>query len=288
VEHGAKPATFSVFTQKTKAGIRTWCALLVTIGSLGLHSAPAKSDLSAPVTLLADALAVNGCVYNRPIGQGVVALYCNGSIYGTVNFPPENGSYQISITARGDLVPGLSPNAQLSIGGSLIANLSVTTPDFSTFTQNNVSVTSGNHSLGITFTNDYYIPTANQDLNLYVQSITIAPNVPPTTGPSNPGTIVLTVGPRGQYQTISDAVSTADADPNPSNYYHVQVMPGTYTNDFPVMTRPMTIEVNPDYVSQNVVLNATPDLDSRTGFRHREWQKCWRLIKPGQKCGAKI
>src|SRR5436190_5200118 len=25
-----------------------------------------------------------------------------------------------------------------------------------------------------------------------------------------------------------------------------------------------------------------PDLDSRTGFRHREWQKCWRLIKPGQ------
>src|SRR5271156_2214091 len=29
-----------------------------------------------------------------------------------------------------------------------------------------------------------------------------------------------------------------------------------------------------------------PDLDSRTEFRHREWQKCWRLIKPGQKCGA--
>src|SRR5438067_6868744 len=30
------------------------------------------------------------------------------------------------------------------------------------------------------------------------------------------------------------------------------------------------------------------DLDSRTGFRHREWQKCWRLIKPGQKRGAKL
>ncbi len=24
-----------------------------------------------------------------------------------------------------------------------------------------------------------------------------------------------------------------------------------------------------------------PDLDSRTGFCHREWQKCWRLTKPG-------
>jgi hypothetical protein len=31
-----------------------------------------------------------------------------------------------------------------------------------------------------------------------------------------------------------------------------------------------------------------PDLDSRAGFRHREWQKCWRLIKPDQKCGAKL
>ena len=31
-----------------------------------------------------------------------------------------------------------------------------------------------------------------------------------------------------------------------------------------------------------------PDLDSRTGFRHREWQKCWKLIKPDQKCGAKL
>src|SRR5262249_25425839 len=26
-----------------------------------------------------------------------------------------------------------------------------------------------------------------------------------------------------------------------------------------------------------------PDLDSRTGFRHREWQKCWGLIKPDRK-----
>src|SRR5262249_54007389 len=146
-------------------------------------------------------LAVTGCVYNGPIGQGAVALYCNGSIYGTINFPPANGNYQISLSARADLVPGLSPNAQLSIDGSVIANLSVTSPDFSSFTQNNVSTTSGNHALSIAFTNDYYNPSANQDLNLDVQSITIAP--------ANPGTVVLTVGPGGQYQTISAAVSVA-------------------------------------------------------------------------------
>jgi ParB-like chromosome segregation protein Spo0J len=43
-----------------------------------------------------------------------------------------------------------------------------------------------------------------------------------------------------------------------------------------------------DEVPCIVLAHLTPDLDSRTGFRHREWQKCWRLIKPDQKCGAKL
>src|SRR5205807_2455007 len=37
-----------------------------------------------------------------------------------------------------------------------------------------------------------------------------------------------------------------------------------------------------------VFSNLKPDLNSRTGFRHREWQKCWRLIRPGRKRGAKL
>jgi hypothetical protein len=232
--------------------------MLATIISIGLHPGPAKSDISAPVTVPAASLAVTGCVYNGPIGQGIVALYCNGSIYGTVNFPPANGNYQISLTARADLVPGLSPNAQLSIDGSVIANLSVTSSAFSIFTQNNVSAIPGNHSLSIAFTNDYYNPAANQDLNLYIQSITIAP--------ANPGTLVLTVGPSGQYQTISLAVSAANADTDPNNYYDIQVTPGTYPNDFPVVTRPMTIEVDPNYVGESVVLNATVDLPNQKGI----------------------
>jgi hypothetical protein len=218
------------------------------------------------VTLPADSLAVSGCVYNRPIGQGVVALYCNGSIYGTVNFPPGNGSYQVSIVAAADLVPGLSPDVQIAIDGSVAADLSVTTSDFSTVMQNNVSATAGNHALSITFTNDYYNPAAGQDLNLYVQNVTIAANVPPTTNPSNPGTTVLKVGPGTQYTTISAAAAAADADPDPSNYYDIQVLPGTYTNDFPVVTRPMTIEVNPDYTGQQVVLSATVDLPNEKGI----------------------
>src|SRR5215831_18952376 len=246
--------------------IRICCVSSATIVCLGLYPIPARPDFAAPVTLPADSLAASGCVYNRPIGQGVVALYCNGSVYGTVNFPPGNGSYQVSIVAAADLVPGLSPDVQIAIDGSVAADLSVTTSDFSTIMQNNVSVTAGNHALSITFTNDYYNPAAGQDLNLYVQSVTIAANVPPTTNPSNPGTTVLKVGPGTQYTTISAAVAAADADPDPSNYYDIQVLPGTYTNDFPVVTRPMTIEVNPDYTGQQVVLSATVDLPNEKGI----------------------
>jgi hypothetical protein len=70
-------------------------------------------------------------------------------------------------------------------------------------------------------------------------------------------TIVLVVGPGGQYQQISAAVAAAGRDTDPNNYYDVQVMPGTYTNDFPYVTRPMTIEVNPSYADRPVVLQAT-------------------------------
>jgi hypothetical protein len=80
------------------------------------------------------------------------------------------------------------------------------------------------------------------------------------------GQVVLQVGPGGQYQTISAAVAAADADGNPGNYYDIQVMPGTYTNDFPYVTRPMTIEVDPNFAGQAVVLNATVPLPNEKGI----------------------
>ena len=49
-----------------------------------------------------------------------------------------------------------------------------------------------------------------------------------------------------------------------------------------------TGEVLPLYAADLDDDAVRPDLDSRTGFRHREWQKCWRLIKPGRKRGAKL
>ncbi len=67
------------------------------------------------------------------------------------------------------------------------------------------------------------------------------------TARAHAGTITLTVGATGpyQYRTIGAAVAAANADSNANNYYDIHVAPGTYTNDFSNVTRPMTIEVDP-------------------------------------------
>jgi hypothetical protein len=86
--------------------------------------------------------------------------------------------------------------------------------------------------------------------------------------PAHSDTTILTVGASGHYQyaTISAAVAAADADTDANKYYDVQVAPGTYTNDFPVVTRPMTIEVDPGRAGTPVVLNATVPLPNQKGI----------------------
>jgi hypothetical protein len=86
--------------------------------------------------------------------------------------------------------------------------------------------------------------------------------------PAGAETKILTVGISGnvQHRTISAAVADADADNDPKNYYDIQVAPGTYTNDFPVVTRPMTIEVDPRRAGSPVLLEATVPLPNQKGI----------------------
>ncbi len=79
------------------------------------------------------------------------------------------------------------------------------------------------------------------------------------------GTVVLTVGPGGQYKTIAAAVAAADTHANTSDYYDIEVAPGTYTNDFPNVTRPMTIAVSSSS-GQTAVLKATKALPNEKGI----------------------
>jgi uncharacterized protein YkwD len=162
--------------------------LFLFVSLLAVMIGGSSASSASSVSLSADSLAVRGCSYNGPIGDGVIALYCNGDIHGSIVFPASgNSTYQISIVARGDLVSGVSsPNAQISIDRRVVGNISVTTSSFSTFTLDNVATSAGTHTLKIAFTNDYY--SMSQDVNLYVQSITITPNESTTPPPSNPPT----------------------------------------------------------------------------------------------------
>lgn len=60
---------------------------------------------------------------------------------------------------------------------------------------------------------------------------------------------IITVGPSGQFSTISAAVTAAAAGDD------IQVAAGTYTNDFPTVTQPLTIEAA--VPGSAVVLQAT-------------------------------
>src|SRR5690242_17066446 len=83
---------------------------------------------------------------------------------------------------------------------------------------------------------------------------------------ANAARIVLNVGEGAQYQTIAAAVRAADADRNPSDYYVINVAPGTYVNDFPQVTRPMTIGSDPTNVGQYAILQATVSLPNEKGI----------------------
>jgi hypothetical protein len=78
-------------------------------------------------------------------------------------------------------------------------------------------------------------------------------------------TMVIDVGLEGQCQTISGAVAAADADSNQANYYVINVAPGTYFNDFPAVTRPMTIRSNPSMPGR-AILRAIEPLPNEKGI----------------------
>jgi hypothetical protein len=82
------------------------------------------------------------------------------------------------------------------------------------------------------------------------------------TAAAQQNTIVLTVP--AQYATISAAVTEADGDTNTDDYYDIQVTPGTYVNDFPRVTRPMTIETA--IAGSPVVMQATEALPNEKGI----------------------
>lgn len=160
---------------------------LPTAGPIGYANGPI-SGASSAVAITADSLTIGGCSSNQAIGGGVVGLYCAGDIYGTAVFPPSgNGSYQISIVARGDQGWGLiAPQARISIDGVGIGTIAVTTSSFSPYTISNVATTAGPHVIDIAFANGYSSPYPG--FALYIQSVAITPTTDVPVPSSNPPT----------------------------------------------------------------------------------------------------
>ena len=77
---------------------------------------------------------------------------------------------------------------------------------------------------------------------------------------------VLSVGKDAEYRTISDAVEIANRDRDPTHSYSIVVAPGLYTDDFPHVTRPLTIRAQPTHVGQDVILRATKDIPNGKGI----------------------
>jgi hypothetical protein len=78
--------------------------------------------------------------------------------------------------------------------------------------------------------------------------------------------ITINVGPGGQFANIADAVAIANADGDPGNYYVLNLVPGTYLNDFATVFRPMTIQVDPAFAPQRAILQATVPLPNEKGI----------------------
>lgn len=78
--------------------------------------------------------------------------------------------------------------------------------------------------------------------------------------------VTLTVGPGGQYAHVADAVSAANGDGDFANYYVINLAPGLYVNDFPTVSRPMTIQVDPSSAPQRATLQATVPLPNEKGI----------------------
>jgi hypothetical protein len=84
--------------------------------------------------------------------------------------------------------------------------------------------------------------------------------------PSWAADITITVGPGGQHQRLDQAVARANSDPDPANYYVLNLAPKVYVNDFAEVSRPMTIQGDPAQAPNRATLKATIPLPNQKGI----------------------
>ncbi|MGQ9730206.1 MAG: carbohydrate-binding domain-containing protein [Candidatus Zipacnadales bacterium] len=114
---------------------------------------------------------VGGIVGKLQTGDGVFfATVGRGRL--PVDFP-KSGEYVIGVVARGTPVDDIYPLGEVRVGGRSLGSISIRSNDWETYTTFG-QVEAGTHLIEVAFTNDANKPP-NQDRNMYLQSILVAP-----------------------------------------------------------------------------------------------------------------
>ena len=106
------------------------------------------------------------------LDDGGQAIWVTGTIFGDHRFP-EDGQYEVTVKARGDIAAGVGPKIVISAGKTELgqADVNASRQDKAQVITFRGEVKKGKQTIRVRFTNDAVIN--DQDRNLYVDSITV-------------------------------------------------------------------------------------------------------------------
>lgn len=110
-------------------------------------------------------------------------LYSNGSVETVVNFPAA-GEYTIRASVRQPTQAGPDPaQSTLTLNSAPLQQFDIPETTFRTI-EVTTTIPAGNHSVGVTFDNDYYDPDLGEDRNLHVDYLEVVGPIGATGEPS--------------------------------------------------------------------------------------------------------
>jgi predicted xylan-binding protein with Ca-dependent carbohydrate-binding module len=152
------------------------CAVDTTDETRGERVAAEREELSALTGCTAvEAETASHSGTGNVAGSGSTAgwrLFSNGFAEQAFNFT-STGKHTIHVTARGEGVTARQPNMRVSVGGVVLANVSITSTSNQSFNIGFTPPSTGNRTIRVEFTNDAVINGV--DVNLIIDGWHVCP-----------------------------------------------------------------------------------------------------------------
>lgn len=184
------------------------CDRNLFVDKISSSSSLAYSSDSGAATLAATTSPIGESIIDSTASNGqAVNMYSNGDITGSFKTTAAVNSF--SVIAKADSCSGVGANMIVSVDGKQVLNTTVAAAGWQAYTATNV-ISAGNHTLGISFTNDSYAANVC-DRNLYVDKVdffgdTTPPSVPAVSLGSSSASITA-----GQSSTLTWSSNNATA-----------------------------------------------------------------------------